>query len=147
MTQQIERLHFNKAVALIRELSNALEAFDAEDPAAPALRGEGLTVLIQLLGPMVPHLAEELWSRLGHATLLAETPWPDADPDWLAVNEVTVAVQVNGKLRATITLPKGADQGTAAEAVQNLDNIRRALAEKPVRRVIYVPDKLLNLVA
>ena len=80
VTDELERFHFNKAVALIRELSNRLEAFDAEDPAAPALMREGLETLVQLLGPMVPHLAEELWQRLGHEVLLADTAWPRADP-------------------------------------------------------------------
>ncbi|HEX6141287.1 MAG TPA: leucine--tRNA ligase [Geminicoccaceae bacterium] len=147
VSEEIERFHFNKAVALVRELSNALEAFPRRDPGAPALLREGLTVLVQLLGPMVPHLAEELWSRLGHQALLADTAWPTADPRRLVVDEVTVAVQVNGKLRATITLPRGADQGAATEAARAEGTVRRALAEKSIRRVIYVPDKLLNLVA
>ena len=147
VTEEIERLHFNKAVALIRELSNRLEGLAVTDPAAPALLREGLEVLVPLLGPMVPHLAEELWARLGHDGLLADAPWPQADPAWLVVEEVTVAVQVNGKLRATITLPRGATQDAASTAAHDEVNVRRALGEKPIRRVIFVPDKLLNLVA
>ena len=81
--EELERFHFNKAVALIRELSNRLEALDPGDPAAPALLREGLETLVLLLGPMVPHLAEELWRSLGHDGLLAEAPWPEADPAWL----------------------------------------------------------------
>jgi leucyl-tRNA synthetase len=108
VTEQIERFHFNKAVALIRELSNRLEAFPADDPAAPALTREALETLVLLLGPMIPHLAEELWQRLGHDALLADTAWPQADPAWLTGDRVTVAVQVNGKLRATIALPPAA---------------------------------------
>ena len=107
VTEQLDRFHFNKAVALIRELSNRLEAFDPGDPAAPALLRAGLETLVLLLGPMVPHLAEELWQRLGHAALLADTAWPVADPAWLVEDQVTVAVQVNGKLRATLALPAG----------------------------------------
>jgi leucyl-tRNA synthetase len=146
VTEQIERFHFNKAVALIRELSNRLEAFAADDPAAPALTREGLEALVLLLGPMVPHLAEELWQRLGHEVLLADSPWPKADPAWLVEDQVTVAVQVNGKLRATIALPSGSDQETAEAAALAEPNVVRSLDGKPLKRVIVVPDKLVNLV-
>jgi leucyl-tRNA synthetase len=146
VTAELERFHFNRAVALIRELSNALEAFDAADSAAPALRREGLETLVQLIGPMVPHLAEELWQRLGNSTLLAETAWPKADPIWLIDAEVTLAVQVNGKLRGTITLPKGSDQEAAEAAALAEPSVVRGLAGKAPRRVIVVPDKIVNLV-
>jgi leucyl-tRNA synthetase len=101
VTDEIEKFHFNKAVALIREFSNRLETFDREDPAAAVLLREALEALVKLMAPMVPHLAEELWQRLGHDTLLARAPWPAADPAWLTEDEVTIAVQVMGKLRAT----------------------------------------------
>jgi leucyl-tRNA synthetase len=145
--EELERFHFNKAVALIRELSNQLEAFDPADPAAPALLRRGLETLVLLLGPMVPHLAEELWARLGHETLLADAPWPEADPAWLVEDRVTLAVQVNGKLRATITLPRGSDRATAESAALAEPNVRRAIEGRPLRKVIVVPDKIVNLVA
>jgi leucyl-tRNA synthetase len=107
---------------------------------------EGLEALVKLLGPMVPHLAEELWHRLGHESLLAKTAWPEADPAWLAEDEVTIAVQVMGKLRATIKQPKGVDQVSALGAALDDENVQRAVGEKPLRRVIFVPDKILNLV-
>jgi leucyl-tRNA synthetase len=146
VTEQIERFHFNKAVALIRELSNRLETFAADDPAAPGLTREALETLVLLLGPMVPHLAEELWQRLGHEVLLADRPWPKADPASLVEDQVTVAVQVNGKLRATITLPSGSDRATAEAAALAEPNVVRALAGTPPRRVIIVPDKLVSVV-
>jgi leucyl-tRNA synthetase len=146
VTDELERFHFNKAVALIRELSNRLEAFDAGDPAAPALMRKGLDALVQLLGPMVPHLAEELWQRLGHEALLADTAWPEADPAWLVEDRVTIAVQVNGKLRATIALPSGSDPEAAEAAALAEPNVVRGLAGKAPRRVIVVPDKIVNLV-
>jgi leucyl-tRNA synthetase len=146
LTEQIERFHFNQAVARIRELSNRLEAFAADDPAAPALTREGLETLVLLLGPIVPHLAEELWQRLGHEVLLADSPWPKADPAWLVDDQVTVAVQVNGKLRATIALPSGSDREAAEAAALAEPNVVRSLDGKPLKRVIVVPDKLVNLV-
>ena len=134
-------------MALIRELSNRLEALETADPAAPALLREGLETLAQLLGPMVPHIAEELWARLGHETLLAAAPWPQADAAWLVEDRVTLAVQVNGKLRATVSLPRGSDRATAEAAALAEPNVRRAIEGKPLRRVIVVPDKIVNLVA
>ena len=146
VSDEIERFHFNKAVALIRELSNKLEGVDPSDPTtAPVLR-EGLEVLAQLMAPMVPHLAEELWQRLGHDTLLVKTSWPEADSAWLAEDEVTIAVQVMGKLRATLNLPKGVEKEAAEAAALDDENVQRAIAGKALRRVIFVPDKILNLV-
>jgi leucyl-tRNA synthetase len=147
VSQELERFHFNKAVALARELSNRLEAFEAADPAAPALLREGLETLVLLLGPMVPHITEELWARLGHRTLLADAPWPEAEAAWLVEERVTLAVQVNGKLRATVSLPRGSDRATAEAAALAEPNVRRAIEGKPLRRVIVVPDKIVNLVA
>jgi leucyl-tRNA synthetase len=146
VTDELERFHFNKAVALIRELSNRLEAFDLADPAAPALLRQGLEALVLLLGPMVPHIAEELWARLGHDTLLADAPWPEADAAWLVEDRVTLAVQVNGKLRATISLPRGSDAAAAEAAALAEPNVRRGLAGARVRRIVVVPDKIVNLV-
>jgi len=146
VTEQLERLHFNKAVALIRELSNRLEAFSADDPAAPALLREGLEALVLLLGPMIPHLAEELWQRLGHDVLLADTAWPRADPAWLVEDRVTIAVQVNGRLRATIALPAGSDRDAVAAAALAEPNVIAAVDGRPLKRVIVVPDRIVSLV-
>jgi leucyl-tRNA synthetase len=146
VTQELERFHFNKAVALIRELSNRVEAFAAADPAAPALLREALDTLAQLLGPMVPHIAEELWQRLEHEMLLADAAWPQADAAWLEEDRVTVAVQVKGRLRATISLPRGSDRATTEAAALAEPNVRRAIEGKPLRRVIVVPDKIVNVV-
>jgi leucyl-tRNA synthetase len=146
VTEELDRFHFNKAVALIRELSNRIETFAVDDPAAPALRREGLETLVLLLAPMVPHLAEELWQRLGHAELVADTAWPSADPAWLLEDQVTIAVQVNGKLRATITLPSGSDRKTAERAALAEPNVVRGIGDRPLKRVIVVPDKIVNLV-
>lgn len=143
---QLERFHFNKAVALIRELSNRLEAFDASDPAAPVLMREGLETLVLLFGPMVPHLAEELWQKLGHDRLLALTPWPAADPAWLVEDQVTVAVQVNGRLRATIPLPKGSEKAAIEARALAEPTVARAIGDRPIRRVIVVPDRIVNVV-
>jgi leucyl-tRNA synthetase len=146
VSEAIERFHFNKAVALVRELSNAIEAFDTGHEAAPALLREGLDTLVLLLGPMLPHLAEELWRQLGHDRLVADTPWPLADPLWLAAESVTIGVQVNGKRRGEIEIPAGSAEKVAREAALAEPNVRRALGGKEPRRVVVVPDKIVNVV-
>ncbi len=147
VTAEIERLHFNKAVALVRELSNAAEAFEPDGPSALATLREALETIVLLVGPMMPHLAEELWQMLGHEELVALTPWPAADPAWLAAETVAVVVQVNGKRRAEISLPPGAAEAHARELALADPAVQRAMGGKPARRVIVVPDKIVNVVA
>jgi leucyl-tRNA synthetase len=146
VTGELERFHFNKAVALIREFSNGIEDHVASRGAGGALLREALDALVRLLEPMTPHLAEELWEALGHTAILAETPWPAADPAWLASETVTLAVQVNGRRRAEIVLPQGADREAVEAAALAEPNVRRALEGRPVRRLIVVPDKIVNVV-
>ena len=146
VTLELERLHFNKAVALVRELSNAIEGFEPANDAERGLLREALETTVLLLGPMVPHLAEELWQALGHDGLLVETRWPSADAAWLATDTVTMAVQVNGKRRAEIELPRGSSAGEA-EALALADAaVQRALEGKAPRRVVVVQDKIVNVV-
>ena len=146
VTAELERLHFNKGVALIRELSNALEPFEPASHGDAALLREALEALVIMLGPMTPHLAEELWQRLGHGRLLVETAWPEADPAWTVADSVVVGVQVNGKRRAELELPRGCAR-EAVEAMALADPaVRRAMGGKPPRRVVVVPDKIVNVV-
>ena len=144
VTDALERFHFNKAVALIRELTNGIEEYRGNNG---ALLREALETFVRLIEPMTPHLAEELWERLGHATLLADTPWLVADPAFLVEDTVTLPVQVNGKRRAEITVAKGADRATVEAAALADPAVRRALDGKSPRRVVVVPDKIVNVVA
>src|SRR5262245_20557701 len=121
VTDDIEKFRFNRAVARIHEFANALgEVKDSEltDPAGLAARREALETLTLLIGPAMPHLAEELWQRLGHGTLLAETAWPVADSKLVIDDTVTVAVQVNGKLRANVQLAREIDKEDAEGVAQ-----------------------------
>jgi leucyl-tRNA synthetase len=146
VTGELERLHFNKAVALVRELSNAVEAFAPEAAGDRAVEREALETVVLLLGPMTPHLAEELWQRLGHERLLVETAWPEADPTWTTADSVVVAVQVNGKRRAELELPLGCPREEAESRALADAAVRRAMAGKPPRRVVVVPDRIVNVV-
>ncbi|MBB3348090.1 leucine--tRNA ligase [Sphingomonas sp. BK069] len=138
----VEALSFNKAVAKLYELVNAIEK------AAPsASRDAAVRTLVQLVAPMVPHIAEEAWALLGGGGLVADAPWPAVDPALLVEDEVTVAIQVNGKLRDTLTLPKGlAREDVEAAALAN-DKVARLLEGRVPRKVIVVPDRLVNVVA
>jgi leucyl-tRNA synthetase len=146
VTADLEALHFNKAVARLYEFVNALAAVDAAVPTSGA-RAEGLTVLVQLLAPMMPHLAEELWALMGHDTLVADAPWPAADPALLTVDEVTLAIQINGKLRETLVAPKGLAREEAERQALALPKVAKALEGLAVRKVVVVPDRIVNVVA
>ncbi|MBY9065001.1 leucine--tRNA ligase [Sphingomonas yunnanensis] len=138
----VEALSFNKAVAKLYELVNAIEK------AAPsAARDAAVRTLAQLVAPMVPHIAEEAWALLGGAGLVADAPWPIVDTALLVEDEVTVAIQVNGKLRDTLTLPKGLARDEVEAAVLANDKVARLLAGRAPRKVIVVPDRLVNVVA
>ncbi len=152
VTDDIEKFHFNKAVARLYEFVNEITEFVGTTGGPEAISGcawtlrEAFETLTQLIGPMMPHLAEELWRRLGHDELLVETPWPEADRRLTVDDSVTVAVQVNGKLRATIELPRDAARAVAESAALSEDAVRRALAGKSPRKVIIVPNRIVNVV-
>ena len=147
VTGDLEAFRFNRAVARIHELVNALAEFTLADEAARWVRREASEAAALLAGPMVPHLAEALWEHLGRDTLVADAPWPVADPS-LAVDEVvTVAVQVAGRTRATVELPRGAAREDAEAAALALPTVAAALAGRPIRKIVFVPDRVLNVVA
>ena len=138
----IEALAFNKAVAKLYELVNAIER--AQPSAA---RDTAITTLVQLVAPMAPHIAEEAWALRGGTGLVADAPWPAVDAALLVEDSATIAVQVNGKLRDTLTLPKGAAKDVAEAAALASEKIVRALDGTVPKKVIVVPDRLVNIVA
>jgi leucyl-tRNA synthetase len=133
-------------VARIRELTNLLGDLAGDDADVAWVRRTGLEAAVQLVGPMMPHLAEELWSQLGHKVMLTETAWPQADESMLAEDTVTIGVQVNGKLRGTMELPVDASREAAESMALGLDGVMRAMDGKPARKVIVVPNKIVNVV-
>jgi len=147
VADDIAAFTMNKAVAKIREMANALEAFTPKNDADMWAMREAWEMMLPCLNPMVPHLAEELWEQLGNTALLAETSWPEVDEKLLVSETVTIAVQVNGKLRSTITLASGADQKTAEEAAMADDSVKRALEGLAVKKVVVVPNRIVNIVA
>src|SRR6185437_10810784 len=147
VTDDLDRFRFNRAVARVREMTNALEDLPAADPGAGAVLREGLETTALLLGPMMPHLAEELWQALGRGEWIAEAKWPVADPELARDDQVTIAVQVNGKLRATLDLPLDSESGAVQKAALGLPQISRLLDGKTPKKIVVVPNRIVNLVA
>ena len=150
----IERLHFNVCLAHIREFANALaEVLAKGGTPAPDLASdvswavqEASVILVQLFAPMMPHLAEECWQVLGRSGLVSEANWPQIERDLLVEDSVTLVVQVNGKKRGDVTVPRGAQNPEIEAAVLALDAVKSALGGKPVRKVIIVPMRIVNVV-
>ena len=141
IASDIEALSFNKAVARIYELTGAI------DKAAPSAdRSAAIRAVLLLVAPMMPHLAEEAWTSIGKG-LIADAPWPAVDPALLVDDEVTVAVQVKGKLRDTLTVAKGTSRADLEAMALASEKVQRALDGAAVKKVIVVPDRLVNLVA
>jgi leucyl-tRNA synthetase len=149
VTNDIERLRFNRAVAHLYELNNALTAA-ADGSGGPdtgwALR-EGLEALVVMMAPMMPHLAEEAWKALGHESLVAEAPWPALEADLLQLDTVLLPVQVNGKKRAELTIATGASNAEVERAALALEPVQRFLEGRAPRKVVVVPNRIVNVVA
>jgi leucyl-tRNA synthetase len=146
LSADIEAFHFNKAVARLYELANSIDSIAADDDSAKWALREALEIFVRLIGPMTPHLAEELWQALGHRSLLADSPWPLPEDALLVDDTVTVAVQLNGKLRGTLQLPKDAPKEGAEKAALALPELVRGLEGRTPKRVIVVPNRIVNVV-
>lgn len=148
----LDKLAFNKAIARIYELVNALAA-----PLTNVAAGQGDTayvaavrnaaeILVQLIAPMTPHLAEECWSILGNEGLIAKAAWPQFDEGLVAENEIVLPVQINGKKRAELTIARDADQNAVQAAVLALDAVKTALNGQAPKKIIVVPLRIVNIV-
>jgi leucyl-tRNA synthetase len=156
MTAAVDAFAHNSAVAEVRILSNAigdclagLKLVGDRRPAAPDLAAalaEAVSFVVRLASPMMPHVCEELWQRLGHDRLLVEEAWPVADPALLVSDTVTLAVQVNGKLKATIDVKRDADQAAVETTALAEPKIAAIMAGKMPRKVIVVPNRIVNVV-
>jgi len=146
VTEDIDgRFHFNTAIAAVMELVNAVYGFNRKGECPGTLR-EALEAVVRLLAPFVPHLAEELWSALGHADGLEAAGWPGWDEAALVEDQKLIVVQVNGKVRGKVTVPADADEEAVREAALADANVVRFIAGKTVRKVIVVPGRLANVV-
>ncbi len=147
VTEQFEHIHCNKAVALVRELTNMLADLPGTGEGEAWVLREGCETLVKLIGPMMPHLSDELWSMLGYDGLVIDAPWPKADDALTVADTVTIAVQVNGKLRATLEVARDGDPAELEAAALAEYTVKNAIGEATVRKVIIVPNKIVNVVA
>ena len=146
VTEDIDgRFHFNTAIAAVMELVNAIYAFDAKQE-HPAVLREALESVVRLLAPFVPHIAEELWAAMGHSAGLDAAGWPSWDEEALTEDELTIVVQVNGKVRGKVTVPATADEATLRAAALAEPNVARFLEGATVRKVVVVPGRLISVV-
>jgi leucyl-tRNA synthetase len=149
VTEAIEGFAFNVGVARLYELANALTDAEraADEPGLAWARREAMQIFARLIGPMMPHLAEEMYARLcPGAPLIAELPWPVADPVLLSADAVTIAVQVMGKLRGTIAMPPDSPRDASIAVAKAESNVARALAGKRIVKEVYVPNRIINFV-
>ncbi|MGZ5998523.1 MAG: leucine--tRNA ligase, partial [Rhizomicrobium sp.] len=144
VTDDLANLRFNRAVAQLYSLANAIQAADT---VSGAVRREALEAIVLMIGPMMPHLAETCWEALGHKTMIVETPWPSFIEELTHSETVTIAVQVNGKRRDEVTVAVNADEETVKQAALARDGVVRALEGKAPKRVIVVPRRIVNIVA
>jgi leucyl-tRNA synthetase len=140
------RYTFNTAVAAVMELLNAINRTAGEPSGLRAVRQEALEAIVLMLSPIVPHVTHELWQALGHETAVVDEPWPAVDESALAQDAIQVVVQVNGRLRARVSVPAEADEDTVVEHALADENVRRHTEGKTIRKTIYVPGKLVNVV-
>ena len=147
VARSIEGLRFNVAVAQVYEFANVLgQALGKAGEDSAWAQREAIEFMVQMIGPMMPHLAEESWARLGYNTLLANQAWPQADPALLVDDMITIAVQVNGKRRDELTIARTADSGEIEAAALRLEPVLKALEGRPVKKVIVVPQRIVNVV-
>ncbi len=147
VTDDLEKFHLNKAVARVRELTNALEKMSLDSDAARSVFHEAFDYVLCLLNPMIPHLTEELNALRGHDVTLVNRTWPTPLAHLLVDDSVTIAVQVNGKLKATIECAKDCDKADAEKLALAQEGVIAAISGKEIRKIIVVPNRIVNVVA
>ena len=142
VTKGIEGFAFNKAIAKLYEFANTLQKSQAGAEAKKA----AMRIMAQLMSPMTPHLAEEIWEMLGGQGLVAQAAWPKADPALLVDDEVVLPIQINGKRRAEIRVPKDMPASEVEKIALADEGVVKFLAGQPVKKLIVVPGRIVNVV-
>ncbi len=147
MSDDFEQYHFNTAIAAAMEFLNYLSSFNPKDEKEEALFAEGIDKLLIMLNPIVPHITDELWQARGHNDMIEEQRWPEYDEAALKRDTVTIAVTVNGKLRDTLQMPADASKDDVLDEALKSQKVKRHVEGKQIKKVIFVPGKLINIVA
>ena len=146
ITQSIERFQMNVSIAKVYEIVNAISKFKIKDENDEQAISESLYILIRVIEPMIPHLAEECWSLAGGKQSLTKEPWPIVNNKYLEDTEATIVIQINGKRRGEVMVSKDASEEDVYDKIKNIKNISDALSEKNILKSIYVPNRILNIV-
>jgi leucyl-tRNA synthetase len=146
ITRSYEKNGFNKAIAFARELTRVLEDSVGDDTISYQQLSDSSKILIQILAPLIPHSASELWEKLGGVGLVIDAPWPHVDPSLAAMEEVTIAVQVNGKMRGSFVIASDSDEASLLEAAIGLSVVQKDMNGRPIRRHIIIPNRIVNIV-
>lgn len=148
VTEDIDTLQFNTAVAALMELLNDLAKYvqNAKPEGKSAVFSEAIEMLLTLLSPMAPHMADELWNQLGHEGFILNLPWPDYDPEAAKAEEITIVVQINGKVRDKMTVPADTDAKGIEQLALESEKVKPLMDGKQVRNVVVVPGRLVNIV-
>ncbi len=146
ITQSIEKFQMNVAIAKVFEIVNAISKFDVQSEKDKQAIKESLYILFRVIEPMVPHLAEECWSLTEKADSLISEPWPEVNNKYLENKEVTVVIQINGKRRGEVVVLKDSSENEVQKEMQNIKNIKDAISGRNVLKLIYVPNKIMNIV-
>jgi leucyl-tRNA synthetase len=145
------KFQFNTVVSAAMKILNALESVAGTQGASPApavhaIADEGVSILLRLLAPMTPHLAHALWRELGYGQDILTAPWPEPDPAALITDEIELVLQVNGKLRGNMRVAKDADRAQIEELAMQNANVQKHIGGQPVKKVVVVPGRLVNVV-
>lgn len=140
------RYTFNTAIAANMELMNTLSRFEDDSAQGRAVMQEALDAIVLMLSPIVPHITHALWYALGHQQAVVDCEWPAVDETALVQASIELVVQVNGKVRCRINVAPDASQDVIKAVVMDEENVQKHIADKPVRKIIVVPGKLVNVV-
>ena len=147
VSRDYDQFHFNKTIARLRELSNQMESLNLQEESDRWIAHWSIRILIQLFSPFIPHLCEEAWQTLlKENSFLIKTPWPKADDTFLKDDIITLAVQVNGKLRGTVHVSSKQKKETLETLALELPTVQRLVEGKQVKKVIIVPNRIINIV-
>ena len=146
MNRDYEKHHFNTVIAACMEMINAIEKADAKDAQMAAVSYEGLVIVVKVLAPIVPHIAHVLWQSLGNETSILDAPWPIIDENALVSDSTQYVIQVNGKLRSHLEIDSGAGKNQVEKAALENPTVQRYTQGKEIRKIIVVPNRLVNIV-
>tara|TARA_B100000941_G_scaffold272968_1_gene232899 strand:- start:367 stop:912 length:546 start_codon:yes stop_codon:yes gene_type:complete len=146
VTNSIDKFQMNVGVAKIYEIVNVISKFELKNEGCKKAMADSLTILIRIIEPMMPHLAEECWSLMNNKTALNKEPWPEAIKDYLIQTVATVVVQINGKRRGEVKIAVDTNEKEVMSEVYKIKNVSDIIENKEVKKIIFVPNKIVNLV-